>query len=251
MSSAEIPQSLSELAGAADPNEQVHVTASSSHVPVRGPMVSAHGSGGLQISMRDPARPSVWQLLEPLQRRTTGGVKDDVPSAEAAPVWLFGASQAESENRYADAGQYSRTAIVYHTTAFTGLERNQVVALVNDEHGDLAIPRYGQGDRVFAAMNNQSGRWEIVAPSEDTWRFELKTALETNGNPNVPSTADAYLVVYDAQRSEHVTTGVEFQVADFLDLWDAPVGARGYAKRLADSQTNVGWEVIAIQTTVP
>ena len=69
-----------------------------------------------------------------------------------------------------------------------------------------------------------------------------------NGDRDVPSTADAYLVVYDADQGCYVTTGVVFQVADFLDLWDAQPGCRGYAKRLADSHPDVGWEVIFMQS---
>ena len=74
----------------------------------------------------------------------------------------------------------------------------------------------------------------------------LKTALTPNADRNVPSTADAYLVIYDADQARYVRTDVEFTVADFLDLSYADPGCRGYAKRMADSQASVGWEVIGM-----
>jgi hypothetical protein len=128
--------------------------------------------------------------------------------------------------------------------AFPGDQREQIVGLDEGQPGGLGVPRYSTGDRVYAELNQQSGRWEIIGPAEDLWRFELKTALAPNGDPDVPSTAEAYLVVYDADQGRYVKTGVEFQVADFLDTWDAEAGCRGYAKRMADSQGSVGWEVI-------
>ena len=41
---------------------------------------------------------------------------------------------------------------------------------------------------------------------------------------------------------------VEFQVADFLAVSTAAPGCRGYAKRLADSSSDVGWEVLSFGT---
>jgi hypothetical protein len=65
----------------------------------------------------------------------------------------------------------------------------------------------------------------------------------------VPSTADAYLVVYDPDQGRYVKTDLQFTVADFLDVWDAEPGCRGYAKRMADSHARVGWEVLTMTTT--
>jgi hypothetical protein len=89
----------------------------------------------------------------------------------------------------------------------------------------------------------------VLGPAEDVWRFELKTALVPNGNPNVPSTAEAYLVIYDADQGSYVKTSVAFQVADFLDVWTADPGCRGYAKRFADAHASVGWEVLTMNTS--
>jgi len=193
-------------------------------------------------------RITIWELSGPMERAVTDGVKDDVPSAEAAPIWYFDSGSSGPENEYADASDYTRSMRVYHVGAFPGDQRNQLAALQSGEPGELGIPRYGSGDRVYAEFNRQSGRWEIVGPAEDVWRFELKTALAPNGNRDVPSTADAYLVIYDADQSRYVRTDVEFTVADFLDLEYAEPGRRGYAKRLADSCQGTGWEVLVLGT---
>lgn len=247
MSNAETNGSRSELIDASDPVERVRRIDPSSRLSTAGPMLSAHGSGGVRIAMRDLRRIALWQLSEPMARQTTGGIKDDVPSAEAEAVWYFSSDGSPSENQYAEADSYTRNARVYHVEALPGDQRDQIVALESGESGELGIPRYQGGDRVVAQFNNQSGRWEILGPAEDLWRFELKTALTPGGDPDVPSTADAYLVVYDSNQNEYVTTAVEFPVADFLHTWDAPAGSRGYAKRLADSAPDVGWEVLTLK----
>jgi hypothetical protein len=184
-----------------------------------------------------------------MERHATGGVRDDVPSAEATPIWYFHTSGSPEENTYDDAGRHTRSMRVYHVGAFPGDRRDQVVAVEDGQPGEVAVARYASGDRVYAELNHQSGRWEILGPAEDVWRFELKTALVSNGDRDVPSTADAYLVVYDADSGRYVKTEVEFPVADFLDVWEADAGCRGYAKRMADSQPNVGWEVILLETS--
>jgi hypothetical protein len=211
-------------------------------------MVSACGSDGTRLAGRDLRRIAIWQLSGPIERAVAGGKRDDVPSAEAVPIWYFDSNGTLPENEYGDASDCTRSMRIYHVGAFPGDRRDQLVALDEGQSGQLGIPRYNSGDRVYAELNQQSGRWEIIGPAEDLWRFELKTALVPNGDPDVPSTADACLVVYDADQACYVKTEVELQVADFLDIWDAEPGCRGYAKRLADSHPSVGWEVIMIQT---
>jgi len=183
-----------------------------------------------------------------MERLVTDGTRDDVPSAPAKPIWHFHSAGASPESEYRDASACTRSMRVYHVGAFPGDRRDQIVALGEGEPGELGIPRYDSGDRVYAEFNNQSGRWEIIGPAEDLWRFELKTALVPSGDPDVPSTADAYLVVYDADQGRYVTTDLEFPVADFLSIWEADPGCRGYAKRLADSHQSVGWEVLMMET---
>ncbi len=249
MSSSEQTDSSSDFIQFSEPEERVAPPRDRLRLAAHGPIVSAHGSGGLRIAARDLRRIAVWQLSGPMERLVTGGKRDDVPSAEAVPIWYFDANGSPPENQYGDAGACTRSMRVYHVGAFPGDQRDQLVALENNEGGALGIPKYHSGDRVYAEFNNQSGRWEIIGPAEDLWRFELKTALVPNGDPDVPSTADAYLVVYDAGQGCYVRTGVEFPVADFLDIWDADPGCRGYAKRFADSHADVGWEVLMMETS--
>jgi len=216
------------------------------------PCSSSTGPSPESIRSAEPIgslrRIAIWQLSGPMERLVTGGKRDDVPSAPAEPIWYFGSGDPP-DNEYRDASACTRPMRVYHVGAFPGDRRDQIVALGEGEPGEVGIPRYSSGDRVYAEFNNQSGRWEIIGPAEDVWRFELKTALVPNGDPDAPSTADAYLVVYDADQARYVTTDVEFPVADFLDAWDADPGSRGYAKRMGDSHASVGWEVIMMATS--
>ena len=232
-----------DLIQSAQPEDSADQTADACHLAAWGPFVSGHGSSGLRLAGRDPRRIALWQLTGPMERLATGDTRDDVPSAEARPIWHFDAAG------YQDAVDYSRAVRVYHVHALPGDRRDQVVEVEQGDPGELAIPRYATGDRVVAQFNAQSGRWEILGSGEDVWRFELKTALAPNGLRDVPSTADAYLVVYDAGQAQYVRTDVEFPVADFLDRWDAAPGSRGYAKRMADSHPSVGWEVLAMETS--
>ncbi|NQT13324.1 MAG: hypothetical protein HQ582_11280 [Planctomycetes bacterium] len=241
--------SSTDWAELAEPGGRVRESASQGRLAAQGPFVSAHGTSGTRLAGRDLRRIAIWQLSGPMEPAVTEGVKDDVPSAEAAPIWYFNSGGSGPENEYQDAGDYTRSMRVYHVGAFPGDQRVQLAALQSGEPGQLGIPRYGSGDRVYAEFNQQSGRWEIIGPAEDVWRFELKTALAPSGNPDVPSTADAYLVIYDADQARYVRTDVEFTVADFLDLEYADPGCRGYAKRMADSHQSVGWEVLVLSAS--
>ena len=223
-------------------------TGDGTRVAVRGPIVSASGTSGQAIAMRDLERIAIWQLTGPLERQVNGGVRDDVPSAPAAPIWFYATDGSSPDSSYRDASPGSRSARVYHVGAFPGDQRSQLEAVAAGQAGETGIPKYGIGDRAFARFNNQSGRWEIIGPVEDLWRFELKTTLIPGADRNVPSTATAYLVVYDSAQGRYVRTDVEFQVADFLGVWDADPGCRGYAKRMADSYSSAGWEVVVMET---
>lgn len=223
-------------------------TGDGSRASVRGPIVSANGTSGQALAMRDPERIAIWQLTGPLARQVNDGVRDDVPSAPAAPVWFYATDGSSPDSSYRDAGAGSRSSRVYHVGAFPGDQRSQLEAVAAGQAGEMGIPRYGVGDRVVARFNSQSGRWEIIGPAEDLWRFELKTTLIPGADRNVPGTADAYLVVYDSAQRRYVRTDVEFQVADFLGVWYAAPGCRGYAKRMADSYSSVGWEVVIMET---
>ena len=223
-------------------------TGDGTHVAVGGPIVSAGGTGGQALATRDLERVAIWQLSGPFERRINDGARDDVPSAPAEPVWYFATDGSSPDSSYRDAGAASRSSRVYHVGAVPGDQRSRIEAVAAGQAGEIGIPKHGVGDRVLARFNNQSGRWEIIGPAEDHWRFELKTALIPGADRNVPSTATAYLVVYDSTGGRYVRTDVEFQVADFLGVWDADPGCRGYAKRMADSSSSVGWEVVLMET---
>lgn len=248
MPSSQPTDSPAELARLSEPGGPGRRAALEHRLAAQGPFVSAHGAGGTRLAGRDLRRIAIWELSGPMERAVTEGAKDDVPGAEAIPIWYFNWGGSGPKNEYEDASSHTRSMRVYHAGAFPGDQRSQLAALQGGEPGELGIPSYGSGDRVYAEFNQQSGRWEIVGPAESVWRFELKTALAPNGNRDVPSTADAYLVVYDADQARYVRTDVEFTVADFLDLQDADPGCRGYAKRMADSCQGVGWEVLVLGT---
>ncbi len=231
---------------AARQNELIDQANTAAKLSIGGPLVGGGGQTGIRAGMRDPRRIALWELTGPLARNTTDGVIDDVPSAEAAPVWYQDVDGYSPENVYADAGSYTRSMRIYHVDGFPGDQRTEVASLVAGQPGEIAVPKYATGDRVYAQFNNQSGRWEILAPAEDLWRFELKTPLVPNGIRNTPAVATAYLVVYRA--GEYVTTSVEFTVADFLDIWEGDPGCRGFAKRLADSHQSAGWEVLVLES---
>ncbi len=222
-------------------------TGDGTRVAVRGPIVSANATSGQTLAMRDLGRIAVWQLSGTFERQVDGGVRDDVPSAAAVPVWYFATDGSSPDSSYRDAGAASRSSRVYHVDAFPGDQRSTIEAVEAGQAGEMGIPKYGVGDRVIARFNNQSGRWEIIGPAEDLWRFELKTALSPGADRDVPSTAAAYLVVYDSAQASYLRTDVEFQVADFLGVWHAGPGCRGYAKRMADSCSSVGWEVTLME----
>ena len=193
-------------------------TGDGTRMAVRGPIVSANGTAGQALAMRDLGRIAIWQLSGAFQRQVNDGVRDDVPSAAAEPVWFFATDGSSPDSSYRNAGAASRSLRVYHVGAFPGDRRSQLEAVATEQAGEMGIPKYAAGDRAFARFNNQSGRWEILGPAEDLWRFELKTALAPGADRNVPGTADAYLVVYDSTGASYVRTDVEFQVADFLGV---------------------------------
>ncbi|MCS7306252.1 MAG: hypothetical protein NZ602_14235 [Thermoguttaceae bacterium] len=213
-----------------------------------GALTAGHGSGGLGVSAPDRVRLAIWQLTGPMQRATTNGIPDDVPSAPAVPVWYFPVDGTAPENRYQAAPECSRADRLYFVAGLPGDQRSQLMELLPGQPGDVAIPRFAPGDWVLARFNNQSGRWEILEGPETLWRFELKTPLQPNGDRDRPSIATAYLVVFDPQQGEYIRTNVEFPVADFLDIAQGEPGDRGYARRLADSHLAAGWEVLVLKS---
>jgi len=164
-----------DLIQSAEPEDAADESADGCRLAARGPFVSGYGSSGLRLAGRDLRRIAVWQLTGPMERLVTGGTRDDVPSAEARPIWHFDAGAGPPAG-YQDSGDYRRAVRVYHVHAFPGDRREQIVEVEEGDPGELAIPKYTTGDRVYAQFNPQSGRWEIVGPAEDVWRFEARAA---------------------------------------------------------------------------
>jgi hypothetical protein len=236
----------SEPIRAPQQNELVRRVNALSHLAVGGPLVAAQGAGGTRAALRDLRRIAIWELTGPMDRPQTGGVTDDVPSAPADAVWYFDADGYAPENKYQGSPQHTRSGRVYHVGGLPGDQRDQLAALEQGVPGCLATPLFTTGDWVYAEFNPQSARWEIMSPPETVWRFELKTPLVPSDDRDVPSTAAAWLVVFDPDQGKYVTTDVEFSVADFLGVCHGEPGHRGYAKRLADSHLEAGWEVLVM-----
>jgi ketosteroid isomerase-like protein len=126
----------------------------------------------------------------------------------------------------------SREVTVYHPAARR-----------NAQGYAVGHPAFHEGDRAFCLWNRQSGRWEILAPPLDVWRFELKTALQPGQH------ATAYLLPFDETYAENAE--VEFEVYDALvgtlrgrAQTDSRPGAQGHARYMPDSGR---WEITAMQ----
>ncbi len=206
-------------------------------ITAAGPLAVGTGSAATALALPAPARLGLWELTEPMHIDEPSGV----PAAAARAVWLRRGGTPGSGPTYAASD--ARRARLFHPTGLPGTW--------GGPSPPTAIPRFTLGDWVYAWWNPQSGRWEILAPAEDLWRFELKTPLVPHALPEVPATAEAYLVVFDASLGGYVRTPAEFVVADFLNVWTAAPGCRGYARRMADSHPSVGWEVLFIETALP
>lgn len=84
--------------------------------------------------------------------------------------------------------------------------------------------KHGSGDWCWAAYDEVSQRWELLAPYEDHWRFTLKTAMGGGS-------ATAYLVLGDWNETTY-----EFDVWDSRGLFPrALIGCKGFAKYFSDS----------------
>ena len=117
----------------------------------------------------------------------------------------------------------------------------------------IGIDNYTLEQRVLCMFNSQSGRWELTAPAETMWRFEL------TGDPSAPTTPyifspgdSAYALCL---RKEPVggdidpNDGMLIEIHDPLNLYSGEFSlsgsTRGYCKFFADMNR---WEII---TTSP
>jgi hypothetical protein len=188
-------------------------------------------------------RVALFQLTSPLVYPDLDGAGaehftvEPTPCATARQVWCHGfdpddkTPEGEPLRSYGGADN-SREETIYHPAA----RRNAAGYAVGH-------PAFRAGDRVFCLWNRQSGRWEVLAPPLDVWRFELKTALQ----PGLSATA--YLLPFDEAYAEDAK--VEFEVYDALVCTfrgrarsESRPGAQGYARFMPDSGR---WEITAMQ----
>jgi len=128
---------------------------------------------------------------------------------------------------------------LYHPAAFR-----------NGDGYAVGLPTFRPGSRVLCLFNWQSGRWEIISPPLDLWRFEMVEALSFGGSAqavvigwdpvglkytdDLPDQGEVNLTVYDFQgRFSKMAT----QSGD--------AGALGWAKYLPDSDR---WEIVTMET---
>ncbi len=95
-------------------------TGDGTRASVRGPIVSVNSTSGQALAMRDLGRISVWQLTGKFERQVNDGVRDDVPSAPALPVWFFATDGSSPDSSYRVAGSGCCSSRVYHVVGFLG-----------------------------------------------------------------------------------------------------------------------------------
>lgn len=206
---------------------------------------TASGTSGWAHARLDRRHVRIWELTGPLERRTVDGVREAMPSATAVPLWYRPAKSGVSGGWFA-ASDWTRTERIYHVGFVADDVRSQVTSITDGSIGANGVAAWNIGDRVPAAWNRQSGRWEMVVPPQDFWRFELISSLTGSGSPYLPRTALARLVCFDVDSQAYVATDVYFTVADYMNAYTGNAGYRGYARRLADSAPSVGWEIVAL-----
>lgn len=218
-------------------------TANAGGLNVGGPLMMQSGAGGRTLALRDLPRIELVRLTGPWQRQLTQGVKDDVISCPAVRLWYRAYDQSPA-NAYGTVSDEAEIR-VYHAGSFPGDLRSSLVNTAASQ--DTGQPLYGEGDDVYATYNHQSGRWELLAGLETIVRFQLTTPLYPSTDPDTPSTATAKLLLFDPGTGEYVDIpDATFTVTAFMASFHGISGTRGYAKRLADSVNDQGWEVIAL-----
>jgi len=201
-----------------------------------------YGTAGVSFFAPPETRLALVQLTSALAYPDLEGAGtahftvEPTPSATARQVWCHQFDPDDKTPGGDPLRSYGGTAnskeeTVYHPAVFR-----------NASGYAIGHPAFRAGDRVFCFWNRQSGRWEILAPPLDVWRFELKTAL----SPGFFATA--YLLAYSDGYAENVH--IEFDVYDAIDgtlrgqaKTDSRPGTQGYAKYMPDSGR---WEIIAL-----
>jgi hypothetical protein len=198
-----------------------------------GTLPTSAGSAGLTFNLPPGVQIGLFQLTEAMQWPDSNPYSSgdgDTPYAENCKrVWFL---PADDEYGNTDS---SKSETLYHPTAF------------RESVNDVAIGHspFASGQRCFALYNAQSGRWEIISPPVDVWRFELKDDLAPGGN------ATAYLLPWGGA-SYGEDTDIEFEVYDPLTMYrgrarstsPSAAGSQGYAKYMPDRGV---WEIVSMQ----
>jgi hypothetical protein len=190
-----------------------------------------YGSAGLTFPAAAETLLGLFELSEPMRFPDPDDPDaPDVPYAENARlVWFNG-----GENTYGGP-DLARGATLYQPAAL------RVGASA------VGLPPLTAGQRCYAWLNRQSGRWEVLEPGLRWRRFEMTAALGCGGS------AEATAFVYNAQGQKiadrppaHTILAVDAQ-SQFSKMATAAgdAGALGVALYLPDRDT---WEIAAMQT---
>lgn len=171
------------------------------------------------------------------------GCADPTPySEDATMLYLVRDSECSSSSsgevtqpRSYRTSETYETHTLWHPTAF----RNAIGVAIGH-------PTHRVGDRCYAKWSPQSGRWEIVTPPMDVWRFVLKEQL------TIDSHAEAYLRVCASRNAEDhedddpyvADTSIVFEVWDTIHSFYGAIGKVGKAKYFPDTGR---WEIICME----
>ncbi|MCH8923733.1 MAG: hypothetical protein IIA67_11385 [Planctomycetes bacterium] len=205
------PQAYNELVAALEP--LLNTTVAS-------PLQMQRHGGGVHWSLAALPEFRLFELQADLAIGTTDAVTDDVPSALARHVHYRRSSNTYSETTHLD------DVTVYD------------VGVMRDAGGiPIKTPSVGEGDRVWATFNAQSGRWEICPP-RPLIRFELNSTLVIGGSASVTE------LLYNG--SVWLPAGANLVVNDALNMFASAPPCRGIAGYWSDSKL---WEIIQLDPT--
>jgi hypothetical protein len=180
-----------------------------------------YGAGGVSFHAESPTVVALFELTQPFTFPSpTASPPQPVPSSPSARmIWL------KTDDQQGDVDQ-APDETLYHPTAFRS--------------GDgvaVGFAPAAPGQRVFAWWSSQGGRWEVLTPPLEIWRFELKYDIA----------ATSGTVAYLLDQSGSRVSGVEFVAYDplGLHLW-AKAGGLGYARWMPDAADAGRWEILHV-----
>jgi hypothetical protein len=129
---------------------------------------------------------------------------------------------------YDDNSANETDVILWHPTGYAG-NPSTYGSQVRSLHKATGLwpCKHGNNDFVWATWDEVSERWELLAPYEDHWRFELRDDIPVGGF------GSAYLRLFSGLT--WITTSLVFDVFDSSELGPFLAGTKGVAKRYGDS----------------